>query len=483
MFDSLRNRLILSHILPLLVIVPIMGIALVYVLETAVLLPELAGELTGQAQLVARLAGSEPVWTDPAQAQAFVNQVSQDLPARLMLLDAEGRLLASSDPIDTERLGEVLDLSILPDALAGEVTQSTTYSRHLHKEIADVLFPVVGPDQRVVGIIRLSHQLAGVQEVFLRLRYLIVGILIVGLVLGLLVGLLLALDMERPLQRVTQAIYGLTQGEQFASLAEQGPKEIRLLLRSVNTLVDRLRSLEQARQQLLANLVHELGRPLGAVHSAIRVLMGRSGADKAICQELLHGIEDEIRRLERLLDDLAHLHDQVLGTLELNRQSLTLSTWLPQVLAPWREAAESKGLVWQTDITSDLPALKADPDRLAQALGNLVSNAIKYTPAQGTITVNAGQENGGIGIRVTDTGPGIPLDEQANIFTPLYRGQSGGRFPQGMGLGLAIAHDLVLAHGGRLEVESEPGQGSRFTIWLPQAAPTVPEATGQSATD
>jgi len=470
MFDSLRNRLILSHILPLLVIVPLMGIALIYVLETAVLLPELVGELAGQAILVARMTGVDPaLWDNPAEAQAFVDIVSQDLPARLMLLDAEGRLLASSDPADAARLLQVIDLPTLPNALAGEVTQNTSYSRQLHAEIANVLFPVFGPDRKVVGIVRLSHQLAGVQELFLRLRYFIIGVLVVGLVLGLLMGLLLALDMERPLQRVTQAIFGLTQGEQFTGLAERGPKEIRLLLRSVNTLVERLRGLEQARRQLLANLVHELGRPLGAVHSAIRALMGRSGADAAIRQELLTGIEGEMRRLERLLDDLAHLHDQVLGSLELNRQALSLPTWLPQVLAPWREAAVSKGLQWRTNIPPTLPPLKADPDRMAQAVGNLVSNAIKYTPPEGAIIVSACHEEGGLSLTVSDTGPGISTQEQADIFTPLYRGHSGGRFPQGMGLGLAIARNLVEAHGGHLDVASEPGQGSRFIIWLPQA--------------
>jgi signal transduction histidine kinase len=293
------------------------------------------------------------------------------------------------------------------------------------------------------------------------------------------VGLLLALNMERPIRRVTLAIYGLSRGEWSGSLSEQGPQEIRLLLRAVNTLVGKLRSLEQARRQLLANLVHELGRPLGAVHSAIRALMGRSGGDAGIRQELLGGIEQEILRLERLLDDLAQLHDQVLGTLELDRQPVALSSWLEQVLVPWREAAGSKNLTWQTDVPADLPTLEIDPVRLGQAVGNLVSNAIKYTPEQGLVTITAGHENETVWIRVSDTGRGIPKEEQAKIFTPLYRGQTGVRFPQGMGLGLSIAHDLVVAHGGRIEVESELERGSQFTIWLPSS----PEVSRTAAVD
>ncbi len=107
-----------------------------------------------------------------------------------------------------------------------------------------------------------------------------------------------------------------------------------------------------------------------------------------------------------------------------------------------------------------------DPDRLAQALGNLLSNAIKYTP-EGTVSVEASVQDSRVAIVVSDTGIGIAPAEQERIFEPFYRSRRDKRFPQGMGLGLSIARDLVHAHGGRLEVESTPEQGSRFTIFLP----------------
>jgi signal transduction histidine kinase len=103
-------------------------------------------------------------------------------------------------------------------------------------------------------------------------------------------------------------------------------------------------------------------------------------------------------------------------------------------------------------------------------LSNLLSNAIKYTPAGGSVSIGAGVEDNAVWIQVGDTGPGIEPEEQALIFNAYYRGCASGRFPQGMGLGLTIARDLVVAHGGRLEVDSTPGQGSRFTIWLPLAS-------------
>lgn len=468
MLRSLHHRLILSHVLPVLLIVPIIGIALIYVLETTVLLPALADELTGRAQLITRLAAGRPqIWTVQAEAQTFVSELRVDFPARIELLDTRGRLLASSDPADVERLGQLITEQALTDALQGQPSARTTYSRYLQTEIADVLYPVSNDNGRVVGIIRLSHRLASVQELFLEVRYLIITILALGMGVGVLIGLLLALNMGRPLRRATLAVIDLSRGNLHRVQVERGPTEIRLLLRAVNTLAERLYGLEQARRQLLANLVHELGRPLGAVHSAIWALMGRAGNDENTRRELLSGMEGEVMRLERLLDDLAQLHGQVLGTLELDRQAINLATWLPQTLISWEQAAAAKQLQWQLEVPPDLPALEADPTRLAQAVGNLVSNAIKYTPETGHISVSAGQKNDQIWISVQDTGPGIAADEQAKIFDPLYRGHGTGRFPQGMGLGLNIARNLVMAHSGSIEVDSEPGRGSRFTIRLP----------------
>jgi len=468
MLRTLRWRLILSHVLPLLVIVPLAGFTLAYVLETQVVLVNLSSELVVQTVLVAEIASDHAeIWNDPAQAQVFVARLAPRLTAQLMLLDPDGCLLASSDPNKSRLQGQRLEFPGLASAQAGEISIRMTYSRDLHAEVADVLVPVGGPDQRVIGIVRLTYQLASVYERFLRLRYFIIAILAAEMLVGTAVAWVLALKLEPPLRRVTQAVYRLASGQQSAPLPEEGPEEIRLLLRAFNILMERLHSLEEARGHLLANLVHELGRPLGALCSAIQALLGGADEEAALRRELLVGMEEEIGHLQRLLDDLARLHDQVSGALELERRPIPLSDWLPHVLAPWRVAAQEKGLHWQVTIPTALPTLEADPDRLAQALGNLLSNAVKYTPPGGTVSVGAGVEEDAVWIRVSDTGPGIAPEEQARIFTPFYRGRQARRFPQGMGLGLTIARDLIIAHSGRLEVESTPGLGSHFTLWLP----------------
>jgi two-component system sensor histidine kinase BaeS len=468
MLRTLRARFVLSHVLPLAIIIPVMGLALIYVLETQVLLTVLSQELEGEAVLAARIAAGRPeIWHEPEQAQAFAEQVGMDLDTRVMLLDAQGRLLASSEPTDAERLSQTIQLAGWETVRAGETNVRTAYSRQMQQEIVDVLVPVVDQEMQIAGVVRLSHQLTNVYEQFVRQRYLIGGVLLAGLLLGSAVGWVLALNLERPLRAVTQAANQLASGEQLAPLPEKGPKEIRDLVHSMNVLVQRLLSLEQARRQLLSNLVHELGRPLGAFRSATQALLGRSGEDAALRQELLAGMDAEVERLGRLLDDLAGLHDQVLGTLELNRQPTALSDWLTEALPPWRESAQAKGLSWKATIPPDLPTVQVDPDRLAQVVGNLLSNAIKYTPPRGTVSLDAGVEGEQVWIRIGDTGPGISPEEQERIFAPFYRSRPGRRFPQGMGLGLSIASTLVAAHGGRLELDSAPGLGSRFTVWLP----------------
>jgi len=167
------------------------------------------------------------------------------------------------------------------------------------------------------------------------------------------------------------------------------------------------------------------------------------------------------------MEDLAHLHDQDLGALELKREALPLDAWLPRVLASWRQAAEEKHLHWEVSLPPALPTILADPVRLEQVIGNLIDNAIKYTPPGHAVTITAGQEAEQAWVRVTDTGPGITPEEQALIFTPFYRGKHAKRIQQGMGLGLSIARDSAEAHNGQITLESTPGQGSQFTLWLP----------------
>lgn len=466
---TLRVRLILSHVLPLLVIILLTGITLEYVLETQVLLATLVDELTNEALLVAELASDRPeLWNEPAQAQAVVDRIGLRLTAQAMLLDAEGRLLAQVDPTGAKGVEQIArEIPDLDGVLAGKVQIHTQYSWNRQADVIDVMVPVWGPENQVIGVVRFTHRLSNVHRQFLNMRYLVAGVLFSGLILGIIVAWSLALNLGRALQQVTQAVHNLASGQRLEPLSERGPDEIRLLSRAVNTLVERLQTLEGARRRLLANLVHELGRPLGALLAAVQALQGGADQDPAMRQTILSGMQAEIVRLGRLLDDLTQLHDRVAGTMQVEHRPVFLNQWLPDVLGPWQEVAQAQGLNWQVALPADLPVLNMDADRMAQVLGNLLSNAVKFTSPGDTVSVAAGIKDEQVWMRVSDTGPGIPPAEHPRVFSPFFRGRSSHRFPQGMGLGLSIARDLVAAHDGRLEMTSAPGQGSCFTIWLP----------------
>jgi len=434
---------------------------MVYLLETRILLPLIYTNLADDATLIAEVAHSIPaIWQNPVSAQIFVEGADPYLGGRLTLIDTYGRVLASTDQDDLALPGQIVELPDLRMPVRGEVIE---FQRG---PLAEVYTPVVGNNGQYLGVVRLTTRLLSVSDEIYQLRYLLVGVLLVAILAGVVLGSYLAVSISRPVRRVTVAIDTLAMGDYHTGLPETGIDETRTLARAVNTLVEQLHGMEQARRQLLANLVHEMGRPLGALGSAIRALLKGADRDPELAGDLLKGMDSEINRLQRLLEDLAGLYDQVLGSLELNRQPVDLEGWIPEVLVPWETAAREKGLSWRVQIATELPEVSADPDRLAQAIGNLCSNAVKFTPKGGEVSISTGVERDQLWIQVCDSGPGIPPEDLEKIFQPFYRGKQDRRIVQGMGLGLTIARDIVQAHGGQIQVESKAGSGAKFTIWL-----------------
>ena len=158
MFTKLRSRLVLSHILPLVIIMPVIGIVLAYVLETQVLLVNLSNQLLNQAVLVAEMISEQPaVWLDAEYAHGLMWRIHQRIGARIMLLDSRGRLFASSDPTYAQHLGQPLDLPDLKKALDGNTSMHTANGFFSQTEIARVLVPVVSRSQRVLGAVVLTQ--------------------------------------------------------------------------------------------------------------------------------------------------------------------------------------------------------------------------------------------------------------------------------------------------------------------------------------
>jgi len=470
MFRTLRQRLILSQILPLLLVLPLMGVLLIYSLGAQVLIPQLAKNLLSNARLLAEISNAEfELWGDPILFESLLSRIHLNSDIQVMFLDNQGTLLYSSDRRDLPLTGTVLALPGLGQALTGRETAITNYSiLNLSNVTVDVYEPVTNASREVIGIVRLSYSLGSLYDIFDKLRWQILVASGIGLILSALIGTWLAISISRPVREVTEAIISLAAGQRREPVQEHGPEELRSQVQAVNFLVEQLHSLETSRRQLLANIVHELGRPLGALRSAIHALGKGAADDPALLADLTQGMDDETLRLQYLLDELANLYDKVTGSLELDRKPVETTDWLRAVLIPWHAAAEEKHLHWQDELPDTLPSISIDELRMAQAVGNLVSNAVKYTPAGGSVKISAGVDEKTFWLKVSDTGAGVQPNEREKIFLPFYRGETGRRIKQGMGLGLTITHELVTAHGGQLSMESTPGKGSEFVIRLPR---------------
>jgi two-component system, OmpR family, sensor histidine kinase BaeS len=460
---TLRSRLILSHILPFLLVVPLVGLALIYLLQTQVMLVELSRSLENQARLVAQAVNSQPAaWSDPEQAVPLVARIQVFTDGEVLLLTPDGRPVAGH----INRISARLNADELARVANGQTQVAQNYG--IFQLGADAWVPVRDANQHLLGIVQLSQTLDSTTANFGRLAWVIAGLTAAEILLGCALGLVLAVRLSRPIDRAAGAVVRIASGEEVETLVPEGPEEIKRLAAAVNTLAERLRLLEETRRRSLANIVHELGRPLGAIRAAVHVVRQSPGDDAAVREELLAGVEGQIERMQPLLDDLAQLHGQVTGQIHVQCQPVAIGDWLPPVLQSWRAAAHQAGLQWEADIPRDLPTVELDVRRMAQVMGNLLSNAVKYTPPGGLISVSAGTGAGEVWISVRDTGPGIAPEERERVFEPFYRSSREQRFPQGLGLGLTIARDLVVAHGGRLVIEDGDSAGSCFTIHLPQ---------------
>src|ERR1044071_6712512 len=242
MLRSLRNRLIFSHILPALLIIPLMGAAMVYVLETRLLLPTVYSNLAKEAKLMAAITRNQPVfWQSRDAAQALVDGAGPYLNGRFSLVTMDGHTLASSDAPEASAGTPLLELPDMSGVRQGQVVELR------NGPLAEAIAPVYDFRGQEIGVIRMTTRVASLSDEIFQMRYLLGSILLIAVLAGLGLGSYLALGINRPIQRVTRSIQALAQGDWQAHVEEKGPEEMRLLAVEVNALVDRLHSLENAR--------------------------------------------------------------------------------------------------------------------------------------------------------------------------------------------------------------------------------------------
>jgi signal transduction histidine kinase len=286
-----------------------------------------------------------------------------------------------------------------------------------------------------------------------------------AVLVALVVSILLARSLTGPLLALTQATHRLAGGELEQTVPVTTQDEIGDLAAAFNQMSQALTSANQSRRQMTADIAHELRTPLTVIAGYIESM--RDGV-LAATPERLGVIYAELEHLQRLVGDLRLLSQADAGEVKLNRQPVSPLDLLQQAAASFAHQAEQKGVRLQLAGSGPFPPIRVDETRLLQVLGNLLSNALRYTPQGGQVELRAAVAPAGVTLSVSDTGPGIAPTDLPHVFNRFYRADKSRAEESGeSGLGLAIAKALVEAHGGSLTAASTLGQGTTFNIHLP----------------
>jgi signal transduction histidine kinase len=333
----------------------------------------------------------------------------------------------------------------------------------LHHSYLAVAHPVELGKSRPIGAIIVAKQKTDVSNSVLALieRLALAGAL--GLIVAGALGWYLSWRVVTPVLALSRAADEVAGGNYAVELPEHAAGEIGHLTERFGEMAERLAEAEARERNFLMSVSHELRTPLTAIRGHVSALREGVVDDPAGRERSLEIVEAEAQRLERLVGDILDLAKLDAHQFTVMHEEVDMERLLQRAYETFTDEARRRSIDYSVEVDAR-PVIVSDGDRVLQIVGNLLSNAFRATPDGGRIRLGLGQANGTISVSVEDTGPGIPPEQRERLFRPFVSEGAGGT-----GLGLAIAKELSGALGGRIDVESEGGDGSRFELVLPAA--------------
>lgn len=328
------------------------------------------------------------------------------------------------------------------------------------------------------GVLTFVNVLVTAWQMFINQhdRTLATILLIFATCIAIVLGYFLSAALADKINALREAARAIATGQLGTRIRVPGQDEVAELADSFNNMAAQLesaaakqRELETLRRDLIAWVGHDLRTPLTSVRAMIEALADGIVDDPATEVRYLRTAKRDIHALSLLIDNLFEMAQIDAGGLKLDHQPNSLSDLVSDTLESFRALAEEKGIILQGHVTPDVDPVEMDARLIGRVLTNLVSNALRHTPTGGTVQVYARSVSGGVEVSVRDTGEGIRPEDLPHVFEQFYRGEkSRSRATGGAGLGLAIAQSFVQAHGGVIRVESQVGEGTRFSFFLPK---------------
>jgi signal transduction histidine kinase len=300
-----------------------------------------------------------------------------------------------------------------------------------------------------------------------RFRTVVLLVSVAIVLVGLAGGILVTERMLEPIRRLIGAVGAISRtGNTETRVPVAGTRDaIDELSVLFNGMLDRISTLIDGMGSALDNVAHDLRTPMTRLRGVAERALASGDVDAQ--REALSTCLEESERILAMLDTLMDISEAETGTMRLNLSDVPLAALVGEAASVYEDVADDRQVTIRTAVEDGL-SVAADRDRLRQVLANLLDNAVKYTPASGRITITARRDADAVRLDVSDTGSGIAAHDLPRIWERLYRGDQS-RTERGLGLGLSLVRAIVTAHGGTVEVESEVGRGSTFTVRLPAA--------------